>query len=147
MDWAWSGAEKEEETEETEISVHGMSSPPALLLPDRLHVRVTANLVVFVTEQLLTVAMMPRSFFPVKAHGSRFTKNVPSFPHPAAYAIFRSPKSKHETLVHFMMQPSSSVITERSEESHRETLHGVYPERSRRVQGDNSGVPISCGLI
>ena len=37
--------------------------------------------------------------------------------------------------------------SERSEESNAETLHGVYPERRRRVQGDNPGVLISCSLI
>ena len=37
--------------------------------------------------------------------------------------------------------------SERSEESNAEPLRGVYPERSRRAQGDNSGVPISCSLI
>jgi len=36
--------------------------------------------------------------------------------------------------------------SERSEESDRETLRGVYPERSRRAQGDRPAVPIFRGL-
>src|SRR5581483_1902502 len=32
--------------------------------------------------------------------------------------------------------------SERSKASPDESLHGVYPERSRRVQGDNSGGPM-----
>ena len=37
--------------------------------------------------------------------------------------------------------------SERSEESNAETLRGVYPERSRRAQGDNPSVSILCSLI
>ena len=37
--------------------------------------------------------------------------------------------------------------SKRSEESDCETLRGVYPERSRRAQGDNPSVSILCSLI
>src|SRR2546428_11147595 len=37
--------------------------------------------------------------------------------------------------------------SERSEESNAETLRGVYPERSRRSQGDNPSVSILWSLI
>jgi hypothetical protein len=38
---------------------------------------------------------------------------------------------------------SQSCHSEQREDSLQEILYGVYPERSRRVQGDNPDVPIS----
>src|SRR5207249_4962585 len=44
-------------------------------------------------------------------------------------------------------KPKSFVHEQRSEESLCETLRGVYPERSRRAQGDTPSVSILCSLI
>ena len=42
---------------------------------------------------------------------------------------------------------SAHCHSEQREESLEETLRGVYPERSRKAQGDMFAASISCGLI